>query len=54
MMQAFNAWLWVPEDKFRVISNVISMLHNASLLHVFGFPLALVFSSDSPIAESMT
>ncbi|KAI9441555.1 terpenoid synthase [Lactarius indigo] len=34
MMQAFNAWLRVPEAKLRVIGNVISMLHNASLLHV--------------------
>ncbi|KAI9465206.1 terpenoid synthase [Lactarius psammicola] len=32
MMQAFNAWLRVPEAKLRVIGNVISMLHNASLL----------------------
>ncbi|KAF8270233.1 terpenoid synthase [Lactarius quietus] len=32
MMRAFNAWLRVPEAKLRIISNVISMLHNASLL----------------------
>jgi len=31
-MRAFNAWLRVPEAKLRIISNVISMLHNASLL----------------------
>lgn len=31
-MQAFNAWLRVPEAKLRVIGNVVSMLHNASLL----------------------
>jgi len=32
MMQAFNAWLHVPESKLQVIGHVISMLHNASLL----------------------
>lgn len=53
-MQAFNAWLRVPEDKLRVIGNVISRLHNASLLQVFGYLLTFVFSSDSPVAESMT
>ncbi len=52
-MQAFNTWLRVPEAKLRVIGNVISMLHNASLLYVFAFPLLFGFSPDSPIAESM-
>jgi len=31
-MQAFNAWLHVPQSKLQVIGHVISMLHNASLL----------------------
>lgn len=34
MIEAFNAWLNVPEDKLKVISRVVSMLHNASLLYV--------------------
>ncbi|CAL1712001.1 unnamed protein product [Somion occarium] len=32
MIAAFNTWLNVPEDKLRVISKVVSMLHTASLL----------------------
>ncbi|KIP08652.1 hypothetical protein PHLGIDRAFT_34850 [Phlebiopsis gigantea 11061_1 CR5-6] len=32
MLEAFNAWLAVPEDKLHTISKVINMLHNASLL----------------------
>ncbi|KAI0002268.1 isoprenoid synthase domain-containing protein [Russula compacta] len=32
MMQAFNAWLQVPQPKLKVIGRVIAMLHNASLL----------------------
>ncbi|KAK7691325.1 hypothetical protein QCA50_004719 [Cerrena zonata] len=32
MISAFNTWLNVPEDKLRVISKVVSMLHTASLL----------------------
>lgn len=32
MIAAFNRWLQVPEEKLRVISKVISMLHTASLL----------------------
>ncbi|KAI0087098.1 isoprenoid synthase domain-containing protein [Irpex rosettiformis] len=32
MIAAFNGWLQVPEDKLVTISQVISMLHNASLL----------------------
>lgn len=31
-MQAFNAWLHVPQPKLQVIGRVIAMLHNASLL----------------------
>ena len=54
MMQAFNAWLRVPEDKLRIIGNVISRLHNASLLQVFGYLLISLFPSDPPIVESMT
>ncbi|EPQ52777.1 terpenoid synthase [Gloeophyllum trabeum ATCC 11539] len=32
MINAFNLWLDVPEDKLAVIGRVIGMLHNASLL----------------------
>ncbi|KAI0757515.1 terpenoid synthase [Daedaleopsis nitida] len=32
MIEAFNVWLSVPEDKLKVISKVVSMLHTASLL----------------------
>ncbi|RPD57345.1 terpenoid synthase [Lentinus tigrinus ALCF2SS1-7] len=32
MIEAFNSWLQVPEDKLKVISKVVSMLHTASLL----------------------
>jgi geranylgeranyl pyrophosphate synthase len=41
MMQAFNAWLQVPQSKLRVIGRVIAMLHNASLLYAMFslFPL---------------
>ncbi|XP_035828380.1 geranylgeranyl pyrophosphate synthase isoform X3 [Aplysia californica] len=29
---AFNHWLQIPEDKLKIISDVIQMLHNASLI----------------------
>ncbi|RDX47551.1 terpenoid synthase [Lentinus brumalis] len=32
MTEAFNSWLHVPQDKLKVISKVVSMLHTASLL----------------------
>ncbi|TFK50785.1 terpenoid synthase [Heliocybe sulcata] len=32
MIEAFNAWLHVPEDKLKVITKVVSMLHSASLM----------------------
>ena len=32
MTSAFNQWLNVPEDKLHIITKVIGMLHNASLL----------------------
>lgn len=32
MIDAFNVWLKVPEDKVRVIRKVIGMLHTSSLL----------------------
>lgn len=35
MLAAFNTWLNVPDDKMVTISQVIKMLHNASLLYVF-------------------
>ena len=34
MLASFNLWLNVPEDKLRIISKVISMLHTASLVYV--------------------
>ena len=34
MIDAFNLWLKVPQDKLKVISKVVSMLHTASLLYV--------------------
>lgn len=32
LIDAFNVWLHVPEDVLKVISNVVAMLHTASLL----------------------
>jgi len=32
LIQAFNHWLRIPEEKLRLISEVVEMLHNASLL----------------------
>ena len=32
MIEAFNLWLNVPQEKLSVISKVVSMLHSASLL----------------------
>jgi geranylgeranyl diphosphate synthase type 3 len=32
MIEAFNIWLNVPEDKLKIIARVVSMLHSASLL----------------------
>ena len=32
LLDAFNVWLQVPEKPLKLISEVISMLHNASLL----------------------
>jgi geranylgeranyl diphosphate synthase type 3 len=34
MIEAFNEWLTVPEDKLAVIARVVNMLHNASLMYV--------------------
>jgi hypothetical protein len=34
MIDAFNVWLEVPEDKLKVIHKVIGMLHTSSLLYV--------------------
>jgi len=33
MVEAFNVWLKVPEDKLATIKTVVEMLHNASLLY---------------------
>lgn len=32
LIQAFNFWLSIPEDKLSVIAEVVKMLHNSSLL----------------------
>ncbi|OQV25172.1 Geranylgeranyl pyrophosphate synthase [Hypsibius exemplaris] len=32
LVQAFNLWMKIPEDKLMIISEVMQMLHNASLL----------------------
>lgn len=32
MIEAFNLWLNVPEEKLATIAKVVSMLHSASLL----------------------
>ena len=32
LIQAFNVWLKVPEDKLAIINEITKMLHNASLL----------------------
>ncbi|OBZ65076.1 Geranylgeranyl pyrophosphate synthase [Grifola frondosa] len=32
MVEAFNTWLHVPDDRLAIISKVVSMLHTASLL----------------------
>ncbi|KAJ3225650.1 Geranylgeranyl pyrophosphate synthase [Chytriomyces hyalinus] len=37
LVNAFDAWLQVPADKLKVISEIIEMLHTASLLFVFLF-----------------
>ena len=32
MIEAFNLWLNVPEDKLQIIRKVVNMLHSASLM----------------------
>ncbi|EPQ55358.1 terpenoid synthase [Gloeophyllum trabeum ATCC 11539] len=32
MIEAFNVWLRVPEDKLKIITKVVGMLHSASLM----------------------
>jgi len=32
LISAFNLWLNVPPEKLKIISNIVNMLHNASLL----------------------
>lgn len=34
LIAAFNAWLKVPEESLAIITNVVGMLHTASLLYV--------------------
>ena len=33
MLDAFDTWLQVPQEKLKIISKVVSMLHTASLLY---------------------
>lgn len=32
LIQAFNFWLEVPENHIKVVSEIVEMLHNASLM----------------------
>jgi geranylgeranyl diphosphate synthase type 3 len=32
MIEAFDLWLNVPEDKLQIIRKVVNMLHSASLM----------------------
>lgn len=41
LMNAFNIWLKVPEDRLAIISKVIAMLHTASLLYALEVFLSL-------------
>ena len=39
-IQAFNEWLRIPEDKLNIITEIVGLLHTASLLYVlFSFHL---------------
>ena len=39
LIAAFNAWLKVPEESLAIITEVVGMLHTASLLYVEPQPL---------------
>jgi hypothetical protein len=43
-MDAFNQWLHVPPERVVIISNLIQMLHNASLLFVYSIPMASILT----------
>jgi geranylgeranyl diphosphate synthase type 3 len=47
LIEAFNRWLNVPEDKLKVIARVVNMLHSASLMYVEEFLLPLTSSNVS-------
>ncbi|KAJ6583081.1 hypothetical protein DFH09DRAFT_280447 [Mycena vulgaris] len=32
MLSAFNVWMEIPQAELAIISNVVDMLHNASLM----------------------
>lgn len=35
LIEAFNLWLNVPQDKTVVIARIVNMLHAASLMYVY-------------------
>ena len=47
LIAAFNLWLNIPSDRIEIISKVVTMLHNASLL------LAYVLVSHTPSREPL-
>lgn len=40
LMQAFNEWLRIPEDRLNIIAEIVGLLHTASLLYTAPFPLS--------------
>ena len=43
MLDAFDTWLQVPQEKLKIISKVVSMLHTASLLYESSYHCVAVF-----------
>ncbi|PIG79998.1 prenyl transferase AtmC [Aspergillus arachidicola] len=41
LMQAFNEWLRIPEDRLNIIAEIVGLLHTASLLYTLTFPFSL-------------
>lgn len=37
LIEAFNLWLNVPADELKIITNVVNMLHTASLMWGIGY-----------------
>ncbi|KAK8725346.1 hypothetical protein OTU49_010822 [Cherax quadricarinatus] len=52
LAQAFNYWMRIPEDKLMAISEVIHMLHNASLL-IDDIEDSSVLRRGIPVAHSI-